>query len=575
MADLDCTNSLQPCACTANQICVQIGRSSTECAKNTCIEKQSSGDGNGNNGKNSVGAVAGQAIGGVIGGLVIIVAVYWFWWRRRKGANTTSSPRSAKSSSSPPSSSTNNKGLREFRMGNGQKEHQEKHYNVHPDHYRNNNNNNITSPPGPGEEDAKPVKRQSLRFDSSNHHHNSLNRRSLSNTHNNASMLPSSTPISTIGGMSSIAKADNPFGDHHNVDSDNKDNDNDNEIAEELRSRQSAATISEFSFRSSHSTNIIPIAYIPAHSTQNSTIDMTALRGSINNDNDSRRPHSVSTMGGGGGGHHHHSAGERGSRASVPLSLRSASTGGGGMPHDSMMSAGSGNGIGSRMTFSNLFDRRTSMQSLESSGANGGGGGGLEIIASTHLHGQGKNSPTPPAVTTPTFTKDGRPIRPPRAPGLDLKLPTPDAISSSPTSPGFPWNNNGNNGSRATSPGQQQQQQQQQQNLLSPLQAHFPAGTTTAAASNRETLLSPARASAYSTFSQATGSSGSHLSYILEAPQVSCENNIRRDGTSATSSSSKRVDLIYSLSPFPTTSTDRHTCIRRRCAGSNARKSSC
>lgn len=459
-----------------------------------------------------MGAVAGQAVGGVIGGLVIIVAVYWFWWRKRRQGSLKGSggffTTKASSGNGARSPSANNGGLRDFRMGGGksspaiidEKQHQHSRAPA-PSPLR-----NVLSTLDEGEEDAQDViKRQSFRFDPSNNG-TRTSRRSLSNTN------------AQING-------DNPFDDHHSENDRSRRNtgnsyqDGEEDDSEEARrERQSnAASLSDFSFRSSHSTNIIPIAYIPAHSSQASTIDMTNARGS-GATHDHGRPQSISTLGGGGGATTHYGGRDssvlppRGNRASVPLSLRSTSTNGNTM-HDSMAGA----------TFSRLFDRRASATSPGIRNDNrstvNSPGGMLEIIAPN------MGAASPPALTTPTMTKDGRPIRPPRAPGLDLKLPTPDAISP-PTSPGFPWNNNSGNGTPSTgasltiSPGGANAKHQF--GVLSPTlssQQQPPSG--------RETLLSPTfgmhngRTSGYSTFSQSTDNSGSHMSYILEAPQVS------------------------------------------------------
>lgn len=543
MSNLDCSAALQPCNCTSSQVCIQIGRSSTECAKNTCVDKGTSG-GNGKGGSSSVGAVAGQAVGGVIGGLVVIVLAYFIWRRRRvaKGYSTSNSPSGRpgfslfnRGQSSNQARNNGNNGLRNFKMGGGGSspttatEEKQPHSASTPAAGKTYNPSplrNVTSPPGPGEEDAQSIKRQSLRFDPSNNG-TRTSRRSLSGTGG----LP------TDGG-------NNPFADPSDEDSRLVD-DSIQQDRGNNNNRESAATVSEFSYRSSHSTNIIPIAYIPAHSSQNSTIDMHHHR-------DSRRPHSMSptTIATGANTNNRGSnmmgdrrmsgaplSVSRSSRASVPLSLRSNSTGN---MHDSMNGA----------TFSRLFDRRSSTLGAAGAAAlngfrNGNNGdpnspGMLEIIAPN------MGATSPPVINTPTMTKDGRPIRPPRAPGLDLKLPTPEPISPPPpTSPGaaFPWNtaNNSQRGTMASSsalnspasggslvisPGGQSQHQQS----FAAMQAALVNKNTGGNAQQRETLLSPTygtnhpgRSSAYSTFSQSTDNSGSHMSYILEAPQVSSD----------------------------------------------------
>ena len=459
MADsLDCTNALQPCACTANQICVQIGRSSTECARNTCVDRAQSGGSGG--GKSNIGALAGQAVGGVIGGILILGALYWFWRRKRAGgggaARTGGASNKGRSGNgSAPNSATSRKSpnpLKEFKMGTGGGKGEK----------------DVTASPGPGEGDAQPVKRQSLRFDRNN---NPLsNRRSLSNTHN--------------------ALPDNPFGDHHGSSDGASTRSGATDTTEtgaglHGQRRESHATISEFSFRSSHSTNIIPIAYIPAHASQNGTVDQ-------------QRRHTMSvrdsTSTAGGMRRSTNPLGVRGSRASVPFSLHSSTT-----TNDAGLSMGDA-------TFSGLFDRRMSAHTAGGESANGNG---LEIIANA-------NGPASPSLTTPTLTKNGRPIRPPRAPGLDLKLPTPELKSptalSPPISPGYPWSSSK---SGSTSPG-----------ALAAAGGLAPPGSAgISPRSQRETLMTAdganARASAYSTFSQATGSTGSHMSYLLDPPMVS------------------------------------------------------
>lgn len=67
---------VQPCACSASQTCVTLLRSCDTCGSNECqdIEK---------GGKSSAGATAGQAIGGAAAGLLVAVLFYWFWWRKR------------------------------------------------------------------------------------------------------------------------------------------------------------------------------------------------------------------------------------------------------------------------------------------------------------------------------------------------------------------------------------------------------------------------------------------------------------------------------------------------------------
>lgn len=513
MADLDCSSALQPCNCSSSQVCIQIGRSSTECAKNTCVDKGSSAAGQ-SGGGSSVGAVAGQAVGGVIGGLVIIVAVYWFWWRRRKtqggGVRLASKNGSGggsffKKDTFRNNASNGNNGLKNLQMNSreaGSVVVEEKHSHSRAPAPSPLRAVSMIEEGDEEEEEENVIKRQSFRFDPSNNGTHT-SRRSLSN---------SGAP----------GTGENPFGDQYSEGNSNHhrsrtEQDETSEDGTERGDRDSnAASLSEFSFRSSR-TNIIPIAYIPAHSSQASTIDMT--------NNQSRghagRPQSVSTFGGGHNGARDSSGlPMRGNRASVPLSLRSTSTSN---MHDSMSGA----------TFSRLFDRRTSTHSPGINNDNRStmaSGGALEIIAPN------MGATSPPLLSTPTMTKDGRPIRPPRAPGLDLKLPTPDAISP-PASPGFPWNSAPNqNGNGNATPNSAATSLNLSPGANGKYQFGNLSPTTTTSTSihqqpplsgGRETLLSPTfaanngRSSAYSTFSQSTDNSGSHMSYILEAPQVS------------------------------------------------------
>lgn len=477
---LDCTDALQPCNCTANEICVQIGRSGTTCARNTCIPRSGASSGEG---KASVGALAGQAVGGVIGGLVIIVAIYWFWWRRRGQRGGASRPRRTQP----------NNPLKEFRIGKGNRDTDEKdHHDVDAEAA----DGDVTAPAGPGEEDAQPVKRQSLRFDPNNSGSGHLQKRSLSG--NQLSSSGPAPPTASRGG-------DNPFADHNSHDG-----------TPGHTIRDSAATISEFSFRSSQSTNIIPIAYIPAHAASNSIADLQEERAAYGQ-RSSRLPPVTSQHSRGPTTRHSLATATtmtprtngqlsesqaRSSRLSVPFSLRSSNA-------DDSMSAGTSSYFGGKgATFSAIFDKppaRMPEADAQSPTSTAGSNARLEVIASPT--GTGSLSPS---TRAPTLATAGYPLRPPRAPDLDLKLPEPESMSPPLGSPGYAWAN-------------------------SPISANSPTGTlhpSTAAHrgqsrnANRETLRTvpehdaSRRGSGYSTLSQTTTSSISHMSYILDPPQI-------------------------------------------------------
>lgn len=422
-------------------------------------------------------------MGGVLAGLAIIVAVYWFWWRKRQ-------TKSRNGAASGPRRTKPNNPLKEFRIGNGNREVGEK----------DGNDDGLTGPAGPGEEDAMPVKRQSLRFDQANNTNQNLSRRSLSGSH-----------------IVAPATADNPFGDHNSLPG---------TTGHSSEHRESTApTISEFSFRSSQSSNIIPIAYIPAHSASNSIADMHEQRAACGHYSSNGRPSSAmpsssaNMLQGTKGGRlasRHSVAGStseirssqggiaRSSRLSVPFSLHSSNA------DDSLVVGSSMFGrSGPGATFSTLFDRRTSRTAAPGN-RHSEQSRGLEVIASPDQPGYGKGAHSPTS-TTPTHTKSGRPIRPPRAPGLDLKLPEPEPVSPpAPVSPGYPWPVPDTS---ALSP-----------TASSPTDTLHPPMNGRGSKRgqyNRETLRSDgARASAYSTFSQASGSTASHMSYILDPPQV-------------------------------------------------------
>jgi hypothetical protein len=69
---------LPPCSCSADEECIRIGQSCTDCARNIC-QAVPGRDG----GKTDIGPTVGGAIGGALAGTVVVVLL-WFFWRRRR-----------------------------------------------------------------------------------------------------------------------------------------------------------------------------------------------------------------------------------------------------------------------------------------------------------------------------------------------------------------------------------------------------------------------------------------------------------------------------------------------------------
>ncbi|GAA5887206.1 hypothetical protein JCM5296_004562 [Sporobolomyces johnsonii] len=218
---LTCSDPIAPCpSCPSGQMCVQTGRSCSACPQNSCVDDGSSSSKSG--GGSSTGVTAGGAVGGVLGVAAIIAAIYFFWWRPR--------------------------GLAASR----------RRYSKHLSHRQSKlaekRKTQLAGAPGAaggaaGENGV--TKRTSVHLRMDPVGDGAVNRRASSpgRREDEASALTSRT-----------SEEDNPFGDQN---------------------RSSIGTFndgvsihtSEFSFRSSQSTNIIPIAYIPPHSSSMSIDD--------------------------------------------------------------------------------------------------------------------------------------------------------------------------------------------------------------------------------------------------------------------------------------------------------------
>ncbi|GAA6001565.1 hypothetical protein JCM10207_006726 [Rhodosporidiobolus poonsookiae] len=210
---LECKDPIAACACSAGQTCEQRGRSCNSCAKNVCIDSDSSSKGGGGS---STGATAGGAVGGVLGVAVILVLVYFLWWKPRGLALS------------------------------------QKRYSRHLQHRQSKvaekRKTQLGAAGARGDAGEGGVSKRT-----SVHLHvgepgaeGAVNRR---NTDGATGALTSRT-----------SEDDNPFGDQNRSS---------------IGSFNDAGSVhtSEFSFRSSRSTNVIPIAYIPPHSSSLSVAD--------------------------------------------------------------------------------------------------------------------------------------------------------------------------------------------------------------------------------------------------------------------------------------------------------------
>lgn len=252
MSTNSCITCPQPtgCNCKSSQTCVLIGRSCTSCGDYVCQDLPGQGGGG-----SSAGATAGQVVGGAAAGLIFAFLLYWFWWRKRRHA----SPRLPHSpmfnhtptlSAAPTSLRRNgshtggNSSSAKVRFGDDAKLSA-------PAPRRSRIMSKLLAP----DEKLVEVDRN-------------LNQRS-----------------SHASDMSEKVSSDDPFDDTNSVARPNSltsslaEDANGRSVIEAMlntggsHDRIVSNTPSDFSFRSSHSTTNIPIAYIPAHANSMSVQD--------------------------------------------------------------------------------------------------------------------------------------------------------------------------------------------------------------------------------------------------------------------------------------------------------------
>ncbi|TNY24748.1 hypothetical protein DMC30DRAFT_4596 [Rhodotorula diobovata] len=393
---LACTDPINACpVCPSGQSCVQTGRSCSACPKRICQDTGSSGSTKGGGGGGtSTAATAGGAVGGVVGVALVLAALYFFWWR----------PRGLAASRKRYSKHLVN---RQSKVADSKRKSQ-------------------LSPGGTTDAVAK---RSSVHL-----HMDAAGGEGAVNRRNTSPGAAREGGALTPGRTS---EDDNPFGDQNRSSIGDFDDTN-------------SIHTSEFSFRSSH-TNVIPIAYIPPHSSSMSIAD--GQRGAFGESPSERDSGALPPR-------------SQALRASIPTSMAS---------RDSLALAGA------------------------------------EII---------ELNPLPPVLTPDTpavphgTLANGAPIRPPRSPGLDLKLPNTPKVSSplagSPVSPTRP-NSGGvfpplppSSGSPGSSP-----------NLS------FLSTSPGANGRGMSVLGDPRSRSAQSHLSTiTTRSATSTMSYILDPPQI-------------------------------------------------------
>ncbi|GAA5863280.1 hypothetical protein JCM3774_000840 [Rhodotorula dairenensis] len=425
---ISCPDPIGPCpACPSGQVCQQISQSCQTCPKRVCVPDASDSSQSSAGGP-STGATVGGALGGVLGVAAVLAALYFFWWRprglaasrnrysqhlaaKRNSARTTGEKRDSAAGPAAPAGGA----------GDRETDRATKRTSVHL---------NLGAPP-----------------DGSR-----ISRRNTSPAHH------AREGGALVSGRTS--EDDDPFGDQDRSS---------------IGTFNDASSIheSEFSFRSSR-TNVIPIAYIPPHSSSVSIAD--AHRDAYGHSQDNDDPD-------------HHLHGRR-------VQERTPARGGGGAS-------------------SARVSMPASMASRDSLAL-----AGAELI---------ELNPLPPVLTPDTpavplgATANGAPIRPPRSPGLDLNLPK---ISSPLAAAG-----GGGGGGASSSASQSQFQSQSQarsQALLSPA-----AGTALGASRGMSVLMDQQYLSSddgvhqqrvrsaqshLSTFT--TRSGNSTMSYILDPPQI-------------------------------------------------------
>ncbi|GAA5975777.1 hypothetical protein JCM11641_005870 [Rhodosporidiobolus odoratus] len=217
---LTCSDPIAPCACSPGQSCIQSARSCNACAKNICIDDTSSSKSGG--GGSNTGATAGGAVGGVLGVAAVLAAVYFLWWKPKGLAAS------------------------------------QRRYSKHMSHRQSRLNEKrktqLNAAAGGAQGDNRVSKRSSV------HLHVGDASPEGGATRRNTSPVAARTDPVTGALTSRTSEEDNPFGDQ------NRSSIGDFSDAVSLHT-------SEFSFRSSQSTNVIPIAYIPPHSSSLSIAD--------------------------------------------------------------------------------------------------------------------------------------------------------------------------------------------------------------------------------------------------------------------------------------------------------------
>ncbi|GAA5910048.1 uncharacterized protein JCM6883_000537 [Sporobolomyces salmoneus] len=326
---LPCTDPIPPCqGCTSSQQCLQIARTCTSCPRYICVDRTSSSSSkSSSSGGVSVGTTAGATVGGVVGIAVLIGLGWWFWWR----------PKGLEQSRKRYSKHLLNRQSKLGGPGGGAGEKRK------------------TMNGAGGDNEGVAMKRTSvhLRMDDSNAGGGETRNRRGENQQNSG-LLDERDETD-----------DNPFGDQ-NRSSIGTFGINDDALSTHT---------SEFSFRSSHSTNIIPIAYIPPHSSSLS-VDDAQGRSSSPQQQSSQQARTTSPT----------------------------------LPRRSTM---------------NRISIPTSMASRDSLAL-----AGAEIIELNPL--PPVLTPDTPSIPHGTTMANGAPIRPPRSPGLDLQLPKTSSPLASP-----------------------------------------------------------------------------------------------------------------------------------------------
>ncbi|SCV71914.1 BQ2448_4608 [Microbotryum intermedium] len=410
---LACTDPIPKCQCPAGVACFQSQRNCTTCPRNICASSSPSSSSSGQ----TLGSTIGGAVGGVAGIIVALGFLYFLWWkprgleasRRRYSKHITN----RQSKMPPPPATTERRASNADAVG--------KRTSIH------------------------------LRMDGTPEILEAGARR-RSSPNNTIPFGGRHVGDSTraLGGHSSASlESENPFADHDRSSIGSFEDDHD----------AMSTRTSDFSFRSSQSTNIIPIAYIPPHSNSMAIDDANrGAFGEILSDDtrrESLRPAPI--------------------RTSMPVSMAS---------HDSLS-----------FVNSDLID----------------------------LH------PLPPMLSAEklsasnTTAPSGAPLRPPRSPGLDLKLPS-IALPSAPTltsphantlgmrptssllsPPGASSRSSSNGGFTSSSPTSSRG--------MSVLLERSPAGILSMPAGSHLSTIS-------SMSTSTTQTRSSTMSYILDPPQI-------------------------------------------------------